>query len=161
MLHLKHLWKYLKAEIWKIDEKIPTESALVQNLGVGRNTLREAIKILEYLGVLEVKQGLGTFVRTQNDFSMVIHSIHHADLYEHLEVRCLLEIEIAKLAARNRTSEDMRSIVECLENRAKMDDGDISRLILSDQQLHLAISKATQNKTLYATYEYFLNSSYQ
>ena len=69
------------------------------------------LKILEYLGVLEVKQGLGTFVRTKNDFSIVINSIHHSDLYEHVEVRCLLEIEIAKLAARYSTPEDMRDVI--------------------------------------------------
>ncbi len=151
----------IKNDMWEVDEKIPTEPELVQGLGVGRNTIREAIKILEYLGVLEVKQGLGTFVRTKNDFSIVINSIHHSDLYEHLEVRCLLEIEIAKLAARHSTPEDMREVMECLENRARTNEEDVTNFMLSDKKLHLAIAKATHNKALQATYEYFLNSSYQ
>ena len=128
---------------------------------MGRNTIREAIKILEYLGVLEVKQGLGTFVRTKNDFSIVINSIHHSDLYEHVEVRCLLEIEIAKLAARYSTPEDMRDVIACLEHRAATNQQDVANFMLSDKKLHLAIAKATHNKALQATYEYFLNSSYQ
>ena len=151
----------IKNDIWKVDEKIPTEPELVQGLGVGRNTIREAIKILEYLGVLEVKQGLGTFVRMKNDFSIVINSIHHSDLYEHVEVRCLLEIEIAKLAARHSTPEDMRDVIACLEDRAATNQQDVANFMLSDKKLHLAIAKATHNKALQATYEYFLNSSYQ
>lgn len=48
----------------------------------------------------------------------MINSIHHSDLYEHVEVRCLLEIEIAKLAARHCTPENMRDVIACLEDRA-------------------------------------------
>ena len=68
MIHV--IRQNIKNDIWKVDEKIPTEPELVQGLGVSRNTIREAIKILEYLGVLEVKQGLGTFVRTKMTFQL-------------------------------------------------------------------------------------------
>ncbi len=150
----------IQTELWKVNDKIPTEPELVQALGVGRNTIREAIKILEYLGILEVKQGLGTFVRSRHDFSRIIHSIQQSDLYDHLEVRCVLEIEIAKLAARNRETADMLDIQASLQARAELDASDTAQFMLGDKKLHLAIAKATHNQALYATYEYFLNSSY-
>ncbi len=62
----------IKNDIWKVDEKIPTEPELVQGLGVGRNTIREAIKILEYLGVLEVKQGLGALLQIVGGDKLII-----------------------------------------------------------------------------------------
>lgn len=151
----------IQTELWKVNDKIPTEPELVQGLGVGRNTIREAIKILEYLGILEVKQGHGTFVRSKHDFSSMIHSIQQSALYEHLEVRCVLEVEIAKLAARNRDATDLLNILACLNTRAATDASDVAEFMLNDKKLHLAIAQATHNQALYATYEYFLNSSYQ
>jgi DNA-binding FadR family transcriptional regulator len=151
----------IQTQLWKVNDKIPTETELVQGLGVGRNTIREAIKILEYLGILEVKQGHGTFVRSTHDFSSLIHSVQQSALYEHLEVRCVLEIEIAKLAARNRDATDMFNILGCLDTRAGTDASDVAQFMLNDKKLHLAIAQATHNQALYATYEYFLNSSYQ
>jgi len=49
---------------FEVGDTIPSESALIAELGVGRTTLREAIRVLEYAGILEVRRGSGTFVRS-------------------------------------------------------------------------------------------------
>src|SRR5690606_17339772 len=81
---------------WPIGSKIPVESELVAELGVGRSTLREAIRTLANLGMLEPAPGRGTFVRSRNPVSLVLAdflSQHRAE--DVLGVRAALEVQAA------------------------------------------------------------------
>src|SRR5690554_6169595 len=81
----------LRAQIeqghWTRGERIPTEDQLVEALGVGRNTIREAVRALVHIGMLEVRQGAGTFVLSQRDPSKMLRRVDHATLRDQLEVR--------------------------------------------------------------------------
>ena len=57
----------ITAGSWECGERIPTEPQLSDMLGVGRNTVREAVRALVHTGLLEVRQGAGTFVRSNRD----------------------------------------------------------------------------------------------
>ncbi len=76
---------------WRVGERIPIEPELAAELGVSRNTVREAVRVLAFSGVLEVRQGDGTYVRSAVDASDVAHGLSRASLREHLEVRAMLE----------------------------------------------------------------------
>jgi DNA-binding FadR family transcriptional regulator len=65
----KEVVRWLQQQIayglFKVGEKLPTESELIENFGVGRSTIREAVKILSNSGLLNVLQGIGTFIESE------------------------------------------------------------------------------------------------
>ena len=101
-------------------DKIPTELELSETLGVGRNSIREAIKILVYLGVLEIRRAEGTFVCEGFSESMIDPMIYgiildKADSYDNLmELREMMESGVVRLAMTKYTEEDMQNLEENL-----------------------------------------------
>ena len=99
-------------------DKIPTESELAESLGVGRNSIREAIKILVYLGVLEIRRAEGTFVCEGFSESMIDPMIYGIILdkeesYENLmELRELIEAGVMRLAMQKANAEDLEILKE-------------------------------------------------
>src|SRR6202044_3551813 len=111
---------------WMEGDQIPPERELCQRLGVGRASLREALKALEIMGMIETRLGEGTFVCKRSDFFSrpllwAIASSSEADARELIEARTLIEVELAGLAAERATTENLRQISEQLRNmeRAK------------------------------------------
>ncbi|WP_445115515.1 FadR/GntR family transcriptional regulator [Acinetobacter sp. WZC-1] len=150
----------IQNQTWKMNERIPAEAELSEIFGIGRNTVREAVKILAYLGVLEVCQGDGTYVRAVDDFSESILMVNHAYLRDHLEIRYILDIEVARFAAQRRTDEDIQNIFYFLEKRSNADyQQALDEFLMIERDLHLAIAASCHNQALYGTYRYFVNSS--
>ncbi|MFD0823310.1 FadR/GntR family transcriptional regulator, partial [Micromonospora zhanjiangensis] len=84
---------------WPLGSKIPTEPQLVEALGVGRNTVREAVRALVHAGVLECRQGSGTYVISTDELAgAVARQFPAARLAEVVEVRRAFEVEAARLA---------------------------------------------------------------
>lgn len=109
---------------WPIGSQIPVEADLVEMLGVGRSTLREAIRSLANLGMLEPAPGRGTFVRSRNPVSLVLAeflSQHRAE--DVLGVRAALEVQAAGEAAARRTSADLERLELALERAAVAEAG--------------------------------------
>ncbi|MGO8761087.1 MAG: FadR/GntR family transcriptional regulator [Desulfobaccales bacterium] len=133
----------------KPGEQIMPERDLAQALGVSRPTVREAIKQLVTMGLLEHRQGQGTYVRSISDqrelnpLAAMIEG-HSPTLEELLEVRMGLEGQAVTLAAQRATPEDLQVLEKALaqmleENRA-------GRLgIEADVSFHMAIAYATKN----------------
>src|SRR5206468_4005871 len=87
------------------------ERALTESLGVGRNTIREAVKALTHAGLLECRQGDGTYVRATSELSGAVRRrLRTAQLMEILQVRRALEVEAARLAAERREDHDIAAI---------------------------------------------------
>src|SRR5580692_8947677 len=101
--------------IWGEGEKIPAERELCNKLGVGRASLREALKALEIMGLIETRLGDGTYVCKRSDFFSrpllwAIASGSEADVRELIEARVLIEVELAGLAADRATREQISVI---------------------------------------------------
>src|ERR1700742_1089703 len=95
---------------WAVDQRIPPEPELVSALGVGRNTVREAVRALSHAGLLDVRQGDGTFVRATSEISGALRRLYGTRLREVLEVRRALEAEGARMAALARTEADLADL---------------------------------------------------
>lgn len=139
---------------WPLGERIPTESELVTALGVGRNTVREAVRALAHAGLLEVRQGDGTFVRATNELSGAVRRLCGSELRRILEVRRALEVESARLAAAARTDEDVAELETLLAAR----DDAVERLdrevvVREDTRFHLRLVAASHNPLLIGLYE--------
>jgi DNA-binding FadR family transcriptional regulator len=146
----------IRAEIaagrWTVGSRIPIEPQLAQLLGVSRGTVREAVKTLVSRGLLEVRQGSGTYVRSGFDPSLSLQKMRRASLRDQFEVRRALEVEAARLAALRHTARDLRHLKSLLEKRGLPDanDGGAS-FIERDLAFHLAIVDISGNLALAET----------
>lgn len=146
------LMNYILQESIKIGQKIPNEFELAEKFGVGRSTIREAVKSLASKGILEVKRGSGTYVistNTLNDDPLGLSKLE--DKYklalELSDVRLMLEPEIASLAAKYASKEEIKQ-TEHLCN-------EVERLYLSgknhikkDVEFHSCIAKGSKNRVI-------------
>ena len=142
---------------WPVGAKIPPEPALVERLGVGRNTVREAVRALTHAGLLECRQGDGTYVRATSELSGAVRRrLRTAELVEILEVRRGLEVEAARLAAARRTPDDIAAINRALEHRdATLAAGERAEFVEADLAFHTAVVEATHNRVLIDLYRDF------
>lgn len=139
---------------WKVGERIPTEPELVAALGVGRNTVREAVRALAHAGLLEVRQGDGTFVRATSEFSGALRRLAGTELRDVLQVRRTLEVEGARLAALHRTEAELRELGELLVARERsMAARDYPVGVDRDAAFHLAVMRCSHNTLLAELYQ--------
>lgn len=140
---------------YKLNEKLPTEPALMKRFGVGRSTIREATKILANLGLLRIQQGVGTFVESIKSIKEPIDQrLKRAKIHDLDEVRQLLEMKIAEKAAQNRTIEDIKSIeLHLAERKRTAEEGMLLECIEADINFHVAIAEASKNEILADLYK--------
>ncbi len=145
--------KAIKKGTFKIGEKIPSEPDLVKTFEVSRNTIREAIQSLIQAGVLESRQGDGTYVVTTSRFEAnILNRLNNSKISEVHEVRVSLEREIVKLAALRRTQSDVAEIKKTLENK-NLTKGSFKENSEADLAFHLSIAKASHNSIFYDLYK--------
>jgi DNA-binding FadR family transcriptional regulator len=142
---------------YKTGEQLPIEPELMRSFGVGRSTIREAIKILVNSGLLRVQQGLGTFIEgTEGIKEPLFQRLKRADINDLEEVRQLLEIKIAEKAAANRTEKDLKEMRRWLAVRKKAAlDNLLNETIDADINFHTAIAVASKNDVLADLYKTF------
>jgi GntR family transcriptional repressor for pyruvate dehydrogenase complex len=133
-------------------DRIPPERRLVQQLGVSRSSMREALRVLSSLGLLEVREGRGTFVAQGdgpllNQALMVSALVGGPTARELHEVRAHVEPFAARLAAERSDPGDLAEIEACLERQAAAFDS-VDRFLEADVAFHLAIAQAAQNRFL-------------
>ncbi|HEX2214771.1 MAG TPA: FadR/GntR family transcriptional regulator [Mycobacterium sp.] len=138
---------------WPVGAKIPTEPELVETLGVGRNTVREAVRALAHSGILEVRQGDGTYVRATTEVSGALRRLCGSELREVLQVRRCLEVEGARLAAAARTEDDLTELRTLLERRDNFQQQNkYEEFVRADTELHLAVVRSSHNAVLTELY---------
>src|SRR4051812_1729741 len=99
---------------WPVGTKLPGETTLAKSLGVGRSTVREALRSLVGSGLVQPRQGAGVFViatEPREDWSIRLRQAAVTDIYE---VRMLLEVAAARLAAQRRTDDDLAVLGDAL-----------------------------------------------
>ncbi len=138
---------------WPVGSRIPTEPALASTLGVGRNTIREAVRALSHSGLLEVRQGDGTYVRATSEVSGAIRRLCGSELREVLQVRRMLEVEAARLAATGRTDKELAHLRDLHDQRdAAQRDARFADFVHADAEFHLAVVACAHNALLTELY---------
>jgi len=141
---------------WQIGDRIPAEAELARALSVGRNTIREAVRVLSHSGMLEVRQGDGTYVRRIVDAAEIMQRINRSSIRDHLEMQSILEAEAARFAARRRTPADIERLTELVATlgERRPDEG-LEEYMERDRAFHLAIAAAAHNQAIEELYRYF------
>lgn len=139
---------------YEVGSKIPTEPELIELFGVSRNTLREAVQALIHAGLLEARQGDGTYVIAKEKFQVELFNfLGKTQKQEIEEVRKFLEEYIVTSAINNATEDDLHNIEHCLNQRNVSADTIKENTIL-DMNFHTAIALATHNTILINMYQY-------
>lgn len=135
-------------------DKIPTEPELAESLGVARSSIREAIKILTYLGVLESKRHEGTFVCSGFEESMIDPMVYgiilNQDSFEHLmELREMTEAGLMRLAIKNHDEDEIAELEEKLNVMEKTlggtDEESVKAFFEADDEFHDKIAEMGKN----------------
>jgi len=139
-------------------DRLPPEQELEKKLNVSRSSIREALRVLEVEGFVEVRRGSGTYIasstgkqRTKGEIATWLEQREEL-LVQVLEVREYLEGLAAALCAENATDEELAGIRTLLANMGKIvpenvagREIDINRMVELDSKFHLAISQASGN----------------
>lgn len=137
---------------YRVGGRLPAERELAEQLGVSRNVLREAIKLLEERGLVEVRMGSGVYVTeigaTQLTRSVTLYvksqqvSIHHV-----YQTRWILETQNARLAARQAEEDDIAALRTCIQ-KSQDRIGQPHLFTPLDIEFHMLLARASQNPVL-------------
>lgn len=146
---VKSLTDLIMKRVWKPGDLIPSEKELAIRFQVGRSTVREAIKSLVVLGVLEARAGEGSFIRepTSELLSGAFRwglLLSEGNLEDFVDVRVLVEVECARRATANRTDALIAQLEASLEDMMA-EPMNHDAVMESDTRFHLAIAHAARN----------------
>ncbi|MGO1411047.1 MULTISPECIES: FadR/GntR family transcriptional regulator [unclassified Microbacterium] len=140
---------------WALGAKLPGETTLAPQLGVGRSTVREAIRQLAGRGILSSRQGAGVFVTAldaSEDWDAVLQRV---DIAAVIEARIAIETEAAARAAERRTPTAMRTIRRALAARQR-EHATIEDYVDADTAFHRTVIEAAQNPVLSELFDSFV-----
>lgn len=149
------LYKRVISKEYKPGDLLPSQDKLAEELGVSRNSIREAINRLASLGIVQSKQGVGTFITPSGEISSHIVNIFNSlnlapnDGLEISEIRLALERTIVRLASVKATAEQIAKLEQNLKLQNKaVSNGDIEEFRNLDIQFHLLLADASGNNIL-------------
>ncbi len=138
----------------KPGDKLPTEMEFCQMLGVGRNSMREAIKKLEAFGIVAIRRAEGTFVSDSYNHDMLAPVLYglligNRDKEEFIKFRAVMDIGVMFLACDSITALDMRelkNILEQIKSETYSVIPDVDTIISLDQKFHKRIADIVRSK---------------
>ena len=139
---------------FKNGDMLASQDELAKTMGVSRASLREAFNRLQLMGLIEIKQGRGTFVRelTPGDFMRSLSSlliVKKDSAVELLEARLEIESSVAKMAAEKGSKEKILKIEKTLIGMGNaMKSDDLEKFIASDVSFHMAVAESCENKIM-------------
>lgn len=148
----EELMNYILKEPVEIGQKIPNEFELGEQFGVGRSTVREAVKGLVTKGILEVRRGSGTFVVSHHSLEDdPLGLMKFPDKYklalELFELRLMLEPEIASLAAQKAEEEEKKILKRLCDEVEQLYSNEKNHLT-KDVEFHTHIARCSQNRVV-------------
>ncbi len=134
-------------------DRLPAERELTERFGVSRTVVREAVNSLQEKGLVEIRPGVGTFVHNgmseimRQSFERMVMIDQKHGLVNLMQVREILEPEIAGIAAVKRTDDDIEALQETID---RMDKSlhDVEAFITADHEFHLVLARATHNELI-------------
>lgn len=132
----------------KKGDKLPSERELCEKLNVSRTSIREAMRVLEVMGLIECKQGNGNFIKENLENNLfetlsIMFMLERGNPSDVIELRRVIEVETASLAAEKVTEDElevMNTLVNDLRNLS-----DENERVKADKAFHYEIAKASKN----------------
>ncbi|MDR3211231.1 MAG: FadR family transcriptional regulator [Planctomycetota bacterium] len=144
----------------KRGERLPSEREMAEQLGVSRPPLREALRALEYAGIIETRYGEGIFVKStvfpSEATSLFSSLLNQYTLEEMIEMRKIVETAAVRLAIQRATTEDL-FMLQVIHNRAQRGIDSIDTFVECDLAFHFAIAEVARNAILLETVQTMRN----
>ena len=155
----EQLMENLIAGEWKPGDKIPSENELAAQLQVSRISVRSALQRLSSLGLVESRQGEGTFVcefsGAQYANNLIpLNVFERSDMQDLMEFRNILDSEIAALAALRATDTDIALLHQNYQRHMSAED-DVTKCADYDSEFHCLLAAATHNALFHKVYQVF------
>jgi len=144
----------IRSQVYPEGTKLPSEREIAQTLSMSRPPVREALSALQIAGIVEIRPGDGTYVKSATPVNEMVSNTmsvleESESPFEVMQARRVLEGGIVKVAATQATDEDVERLEQALE---RMEDavvhGDLSRYFQANREFHLAVATATHNSVL-------------
>jgi GntR family transcriptional repressor for pyruvate dehydrogenase complex len=162
---VRSIKEYLLSGEVKVGDKMLTETKLCEMLGVGRSTIREALRMVQAMGYLEMRPGKGSYVLRTNEpeeREEYIQAVrwfveNECKVTEILEFRRFLEPYVVRLATEHITDEEIRTLTEVMDQFEKAYyDKDLIALTLLEKEFHTNIVKACRNNVFISVYDHLM-----
>jgi DNA-binding FadR family transcriptional regulator len=155
---IEHVKQQISEGTWPPGARLPNENEVAKTLGVSRTPVREAMKVLSSAGLLETRQGQGTFVRSRISTSTLQLALFHLHLeattpQKLMEVRELFEAACVELASERRTNDDIVAMSEAVRRLRAVAEAmplDRTAALEADLDFHRAVYAATHNELIEA-----------
>lgn len=158
---LSHLHQQVEDGVLKPGDKLPSERKLAERFGVGRSSVRDAIRILEVRGIVKPRQGGGTVVRAFSSDALVAELAgalvrKRALVLELMEVRRMIEPPLAARAAAHASPEQIEHLEDILRRQHdKLRRGEMA--VEEDTEFHSLIARAADNRVMLAVLDTLVN----
>lgn len=154
---IEQIGEMIKEGYLKKGDKLPPERELVEQLGVSRTSIREALRVLEILGIVESRQGEGNFISEHLEDAFfqpisLMFMLRNSEPMEILEMRRIMDVGIAGLAAQRISEDSLDKLKEIIEKFKATEDENINANL--DKDFHYIIVEASGNslaRDLYKT----------
>ncbi|SCH12639.1 FadR/GntR family transcriptional regulator [Romboutsia sp. 1001713B170207_170306_H8] len=137
---------------FKKGDKLPSERELSEQMGVSRTSIREAIRVMETMGIIESKQGEGNFICSNINKSLIeplslLFKLNNGSWHEVIELRQALELEAVKFASERITNREVMELENIIKEMKEEIDGKNRNevLVILDQKFHNKISSISKN----------------
>ena len=149
---INELRKFITNNNLKEGSKLPSERELVEKLQISKGSLREALRMLEITGLVDVMAGKGIFVRNlTGDLAVPLYSwvtSNKEEIYKHFEARLILEPEIAALAARRISKKYINRIEQNILLQKSYPEPEVVSIISADIEFHRLVAETAKNETI-------------
>ena len=149
------LFAKIKSEEYPVDTRLPSERSLAADLGVSRNTVREALDVLEARKIIRRRAGSGSFViyRSESTRKTAPDPVaERTSPLDHLVVRGILEPEMVRLAVINMTPREIEELDDTM-SRLESVRTDVAEFVTHEEELYRKIAHGTRNPLLESCYE--------
>lgn len=138
--------------VLKKGDKLPSERDLVEELQVSRASIREALRALEVIGLIECRQGEGNFIKSSFQDNLfeplsIMYTLEGTNPEDILELRKIMEVEASGLAAKRITDEQLGELKEIMERFENCTDEKMNAMI--DKELHYKIAEYSGNVLIF------------
>jgi GntR family transcriptional regulator, transcriptional repressor for pyruvate dehydrogenase complex len=145
-------------------DRLPAETELTRLLSVSRGSVREAMKILSALGIVEIKRGDGTYISNRGGevvfdpllFSLIVSQPKFGEIKE---LRLILEKNVVRLAIRNAAEEEIKRLRNCFESMQALNSKEkknYEELLAYDLEFHTILGQACKNGPLETLYKFVM-----
>lgn len=134
--------------ILKKGDKLPSERALVEQLQISRTSIREALRALEVIGLIDCRQGEGNYIKASFQDNLfeplsIMFMLEESNQDDIWELRKIMEVEASGLAAKQITDEQLQELKDITQRFMNCEDEDVNVQI--DKEFHYKIAESSGN----------------